>query len=459
MAPAAQLAFDRGRVITLLNLLEPIAAGDTEKRLPISDLHDELDAIAYGINVLIGELGWSIERVLEAQEARASELRAAVAVAERANASKNVFLRNVSHEIRTPIAAMLGFVDLLASADLAPDERADVVARLQANGQAVLALLGDLLDLARLDADKITLTREPVCVFDLVREVLASVEIETRGKGLDIRVTASSGALGSLETDRYRLRQILVNLVSNAVKFTDAGGIVIALNAVPTSTGEHWIVDVTDTGIGITRERHAHLFEPFEQAAPDITPVYGGTGLGLALSRRLAEQLCGTLVLLSSEPGQGSVFRLTLKALPAAAAPVRTIHTPARELDLKGVRILLAEDHPDMQRAVRRLLEQAGASVDSARDGREAVTRVLSDSFDVVLMDLRMPHVDGLQATRTLRDAGCDVPIVALTADPATLRRAEALEAGCDDCLSKPFMLSDLVAAIRAHAERQHASI
>jgi signal transduction histidine kinase/ActR/RegA family two-component response regulator len=451
------LRFDSGRVATLLEVLELMAAGDTAQRLPLSDAHDELDAIAHGINVVVGELEWAKARALEVQEAKAAELRDAVAEAERANASKTIFLRNMSHEIRTPIAAVLGFADLLASADLSHRDRMDLVRRLQANGQAVLSLLSNLLDLARLDADKLVLAPEPVSVFELVREVFASVEIETRAKRLHARIEVGNDALGTIRTDRYRLRQVLVNLVANAVKFTESGGIVVSLRASSTGEGEEWSIDVADSGIGIAPDRHAHLFEPFEQADSSIAATYGGTGLGLALSRRLAEQLGGALSLLKSAPGVGTTFRLTLKPLPAASEWNRTTLAGTAEQtasDLNGLHILLAEDHPDMQLAVRRLLEQAGASVEAARDGREAVAKVLSSTFDIVLMDLRMPQMDGLEAARALRTEGCTVPIVALTADPANLRRAEAFNAGCDACLSKPFTLHDLIGSIRSLNDR-----
>ena len=199
-----------------------MAAGDTQQRLTISDRHDELDALAHGVNVLVGELGWATARAVEAQEERA-------VTAERANVSKNIFLRNMSHEIRTPITAMLGFADLLASDDLSHQNRPELLRRLQANGLAVLSLLDDLLDLAKLDAHKIVLNPEPVSVVELVREVLASLEIDSRAKGLEMRVEATPEALGTIQTDRFRLRQILVNIVANAVKFTEAGSIIIAV--------------------------------------------------------------------------------------------------------------------------------------------------------------------------------------------------------------------------------------
>lgn len=445
MTPARQtLEFSSDRIAEFLNVLEAMAAGDTGKRLMISDRHDELDAIAHGINVLVSELDWATARVIEAQEER-------TASAERASASKSIFLRNMSHEIRTPIAAMLAFTDLLASADLERQDRMDLLRRLQANGLAVMSLLDDVLDLARLDANKIVLMAEPVSVIDLVREVLASLDIEARTKGLELRVDVTNDALGVLVTDRFRLRQILVNLVANAVKFTEAGGVAVSLRATHAIDDGYWTIDISDTGIGITGDQRAHLFEPFEQANASIARAYGGNGLGLALSRKLADQLGGHLVLLDSTPGEGTAFRLTLRPLkaepPRETSPGGRVWEPSTRA-IEGLRVLLAEDHRDLNDALRESLQRAGATVESARDGQEAVTKTMSAAFDVVLMDLRMPNMDGVQATRALRKRGCQLPVIALTADPATLRRAEALDAGCDACLSKPFKIDDLIAAI-----------
>jgi signal transduction histidine kinase len=458
-APGAEVGFARERIAALLEVLEHMAAGDTTLRLPVSELHDELDAIAYCVNVLVGELEWAGKQVHEAQEARAAELRAAVVSAERANATKSTFLRNVSHEIRTPIAALLGFADLLATPDLPEAERADLVRRLQSNGQAVLSLLGDLLDLARVDADRVALSPEAVSVFEVVREVIATHEIETQAKGLDVRLEVTGEALAQIRTDRHRLRQILVNLIGNAVKFTKQGTIVVSVRVERSDEGDRWIVDVSDTGIGISPERHASVFEPFEQGEPSIARTYGGTGLGLALSRKLAERMHGSLELLRSAPNEGSLFRLTLGRLKhqGRSTELASELSNAPAGGIRGMRILLAEDHPDMQLAVRRFLELEGATVELARDGREAVAKARASEADVVLMDLWMPHMDGLQATRVLRGEGYRTPIIAITADPATTHRVQALEAGCDECLSKPFSPMQLLGSIRAQYLRSVA--
>jgi len=443
--PAGRQEFTYARLAEFLDVLEHMAAGDMRRRLKISDRHDELDALAHGVNVLVGELEWATARAVQAHADRA-------AMAERATVSQTAFFRNMSHEVRTPIAAMLGFADLLASDAIDNERRADLLRRLQANGQAVLSLLDDILDLARLDAHKVVLTPEPVSVIELVHEVFASLAVDGEAKGLDMRVDSAPGTFGTIQTDRYRLRQILVNLVANAVKFTGAGRVIVALNATRGQTGEQWTIDVIDTGIGIPADRHPFLFEPFEQVSDSVVRVYGGNGLGLALSRRVAEQLGGTLELLRSKPGEGTVFRLTLRPMPTAqraASLPAPVAADAGAGGLEGLRILVAEDHRDLHFAIRQLLEQSGACVESAYDGHEAMTKAMALPFDVVLMDLRMPRMDGLQATRSLRSQGYGVPIVALTADPATVRRAEAMDAGCDACFSKPFDLEDLMSSVR----------
>jgi signal transduction histidine kinase len=425
----AELELGGDRLAELMRVLELMAAGDTEKRLTISDKHDELDAIAHAINVLVGELGWATARRLE---------------------SRNVFFRDMSHEIRTPLAAMLGCVDLLTSPDAVDGDRPDLLKRLQTNGRAVMALLDDVLDLDRIEAHRVALVPEPVCVVDLVNDVLASMQIDGRAKGLQIGVEAADNARGTVTTDRHRLRQILVNLVANAVKFTDQGSVTVSVRV---SAGEQqWAIEVADTGIGISVDQQTQLFQPFGQANASIVREYGGNGLGLALSRKLAERLGGTLVLVRSAPGEGSTFRLMVAPLgesPHAALPP-VDEAPLRETSgIAGLRILLAEDHRDLHLSIRELLERAGAVVESVHDGREAVITAAATVFDVVLMDLRMPNMDGLTATRVLRHSGGTMPIIALTADPAVLRRVEAMDAGCDACLSKPFKPDDLISAIR----------
>jgi len=446
------VSFPQECIARMLDVLARMAAGATDQRLPISQKHDELDAIAFGINVLVGELQWTGRRMAEAERQATAELQRAKENAERANEAKGIFLRNISHEIRTPIAAMLAMAELLTSSRLTDQDRADLVDRLRANGRALLSLLGNVLDLSRLEAHHLELVPEVVSPLELVREIVQSLEANIRRNGIALSVDVEHDALLSIEIDRARLRQILVNLIDNAIKFTAHGVIQISLRAVPDES-DALAIDVADTGIGIAEGQQAHLFEPFVQADASIGPAYGGTGLGLALSRRLAERLGGTLVLLRSTAGGGATFRLTVRGGHAGVSPAPALtafNEPRADQTLEGLRVLLAEDNEDLQRAMGRLLTLLGASVDSAFDGHEAVSLVQSHSYDIVLMDVWMPRLDGLEATRLLRSRGCRVPIIALTADATTERRGAALDAGCDTYLSKPFESDDLIASIHA---------
>lgn len=445
------LSFARDRVTALLDRLEGMAAGDARAKVPISPLHDELDAIGFGINVLADELRWVSARAAETERRATEELRASKEKAERANESKTVFLRTASHEIRAPIAAILGITDMLAIGGLTDDDQADLVERLRANCRALLSLVGNVLDLSRLEADKLTLTLEPVSPLELIREVVSSLEPEARKRRLDVRVEHEGAAAVVVETDRLRLRQILVNLVANALKFTAQGQVCVSLAAAQREGNTELAIDVSDTGIGIDPDRVPSLFEPFGQVSASFTRNHGGSGLGLALSRRLAEQLGGALTLLHSEPGRGSTFRLALTA-PIVELTPAAISLARRERPngvLHGVRVLLAEDHADLRLAIGRVLQLEGATIDFARDGSEAVSMVRGGGFDVVLMDVNMPVVNGLDATRALRVEGCQLPIVALSADASAESRTESIDAGCSSFLSKPFDADDLVASIR----------
>jgi hypothetical protein len=449
------VVFGRERVSSFLEQLESMAAGCIDTKLSLSSSRDELDAIAHGINALADELRYTSDRAAEVERHAADELLRAKERAEQANEAKSIFLRTASHEIRTPIAAILGIADLLAIGTVSDDDRADLVDRLRANSRALLSLVGNVLDLSRLEADKIELTFEPVSLVDLMHDVVHSLEADARKKRLYLRAHSETESSIIIETDRLRLRQILVNVVANAVKFTSRGGVDVALHEERTGDERRIIIDVTDTGIGLDPSQWEYLFVPFGQADPSIAREHGGSGLGLALSSRLAEQLGGRLELLQSELGKGCTFRLTLNASMAAPAQSAArpkkgslMDDPARRV-LDGVRILLADDNADLQLAIGRSLKIDGATISYASNGREAVQLAQSGTFDVVLMDMLMPSMNGLQAVRTLRADGCRVPIIAISADASPDTRAALIDAGCTAYLCKPFEPSDLTASIR----------
>jgi signal transduction histidine kinase/CheY-like chemotaxis protein len=435
-----QVRFASHRVTALLNTLERLAGGDTETRLEISARHDELDAIAFGINVVADELRFAHRQM-------ADTLRHSKEQAERANESKGVFLRNASHEIRAPIAVITIITELLSLPNLSDEERADLVTKLRANSQAVLALVGNLLDLSRIEAGKLTTTIEPVAPLQLVTEVVESLEPQARKNGLAVRVDVEGTVPLAIASDQQRLRQILVNVIGNALKFTESGGVRITLSTTAAAQGTLLHVDVADTGPGIPPNAQKYLFEPFEQAAI-VPPVHSGTGLGLSIARRLAEQLGGSLALVRSGP-EGSMFRLTIGA--TAAHRTSSDSRVARQglpRGLNGIRILLVDDNEDLQVALQRLLRSFGATVEVANDGRAAIAQASSRRYDVVLMDILMPGVNGLDAIRTLRAKGCDVPIIALTGDATTARRLASLDAGYSALLAKPFEPDHLVSSI-----------
>jgi len=433
--PRPTTVFEPGRVAALLERLERMAAGDESEMIPLTSSRDELDAIAHGINVLADELRWATARASEA---------------------KNVFLRTASHEIRTPIASILGIVDLLDRDRLSDADRADLVARLRANCRGLLALVANVLDLSRIEADKIAFTFEPVSPLELVQDVVQSLEQDARAKGVAVRIQFEMGSSMTISTDRLRLRQILVNVIANAVKFTPppTGEIRISLGIHRVADRERLTIDVADTGIGIPSDQVAGLFEPFGQA-DRVVRTHGGTGLGLALSRRLAEQLGGSLVLVSSEVGRGTTFRITIDAHDAGtadghrASPHDSNRAPTGVPALLGLQILLAEDNADLRMAIGRVLTLEGAALTQAINGREAIEFAERSKVDVIVMDLLMPEVSGLEATRALRAAGSGVPIIAITADATPRARTAAVDAGCNAFLCKPFDSGDLVAAIR----------
>lgn len=455
------VTFDSRRVEALLSTLEEMAGGDKDRKLPVSQGGDQLDAVAHAVNVLADELRWTYARMTEAERRVADEMRRSRDEAERANEAKSVFLRTASHEIRTPIAAILGIADLLALGGVSDDDRADLVERLRANSRSLLSLVGNVLDLSRLDAERLSFTKEPVAPVELLREVFNSFEAETRRKGLDVRIETEMPEATMVETDRLRLRQILVNVIANAVKFTSSGGIRASIRFDATHGESRLTVDVADSGIGIPADQHRFLFVPFGQADASIVRLHGGSGLGLALSRRLAEQFGGSLTLLQTEPGVGSTFRLSLAARVVEPPKNGSMLTTDGALHLRalaGVRVLLADDNADLRLAIGRSLRVDGAMVDYAGNGREAVAMARTGRFDVVLMDVLMPVMNGLDATRTLRAEGNQVAIIALSADAAPEMRTASIVAGCSTYLCKPFDPRELVAAIRFLIRGEHES-
>ncbi len=400
---------------------------------------------------------------IQQREKAEEAARKAREVAEGANQAKSEFLANMSHEIRTPLTAILGFADLMKEPNLSPSDRLNWLSTIQRNGEHLLALINDILDLSKVEAGKITLTADRCKPVALVADVVSMMRIRAQQRGLALLVRYDGLLPETILSDEKRLRQVLVNLVGNAVKFTETGSVIVATTFLPKWRGGEPAVRlaVVDSGIGIAPEDVARLCEPFYQADGSATRKGGGTGLGLAISRRIVELMGGELTI-ESEIGRGSVFAITVPTgslegvqmldQPAeavlAAGPVDATGAPRAAARLDGLRILVAEDGLDNQRLIRVVLTKAGAEVEVAENGRIAMERVEAKPPDIILMDMQMPEMDGYQATRLLREKGVDIPIVALTAHALTEDRELCLSAGCTDYMSKPIDRRQLVETV-----------
>lgn len=391
-----------------------------------------------------------VEDITARKEAE-EELRRAKVAAESANQAKSQFLASVSHEVRTPLTGILGMAELLHGTTLSPEQRG-YLEMLRASAGILLEIISELLDLSRIEAGKLTLSPTPFDPRRLLDETLRMLEPRARGKGLKLRGLTADTVPAHVVGDAVRFRQILVNLLDNALKFTDRGSVAASLDAAALEAGGIELrLTVTDTGIGIAADRQAAIFEPFAQANPSIARCYGGTGLGLAISARLAE-LMGGCLRVESAPGNGSSFHLTARMGIALeeAPPPKAPAPPARSF--QPLRVLLAEDNPINQRLVVSLLERHGHRVVAASDGREALAALDHDSFDVVLLDLQMPEMDGFETTSAIRarerETGHRLPVVAMTASAMPADRDRCLAADMDAYLVKPFEAQDLLRAV-----------
>jgi signal transduction histidine kinase/CheY-like chemotaxis protein len=372
--------------------------------------------------------------------------------AEAANQAKSVLLANMSHEIRTPMTGVVGFANLLAGTTLTPEQR-EYVDGIRSSGEALLTLINDILDFSKIEAGRLELESRPFELRPAVEKAIALFTARVKEKGLRLTVTVDPRVPAVIAGDAGRLRQILVNLLGNAVKFTEVGEVALTVTACDAPGKWHRIsFAVRDTGPGIPPEHQQRIFDSFSQVDASITRKYGGTGLGLAISRSLAEQMGGHLHV-ESTVGHGASFSFSILAETAelprtASAPAPPIHSA----DLPALKVIVADDNAVNRKVAVSLLKLLGYQADSAEDAQDLLEKLQHTAYDVVFMDVQMPEIDGLEATRRIRaefPAGRQPRIVAMTAAAFPEDRARCLDAGMDDYISKPAGLEDLAAVLR----------
>jgi len=434
------------------------------------EAHDELGTLYRSFNKMLDALKRSHDQVSDQANLLTKEVTSRIRAqeesiiakeaAEESDRAKSLFLANMSHEIRTPLTGILGFADLLLAGGDDDDiaNRVDYLTTIKASGLHLLNVINDILDLSKIESGNIEFDSGPCHPHLLVAEVVRVLHLKASDQGLKLTARWENHIPSTIQSDAPRLRQLLINLVGNAIKFTANGSVQIVGRLIECEGRPQLEIDVLDSGIGIDKEKLEKIFQPFVQADNSVTRRFGGTGLGLAISRQIARGLGGNLVA-DSELGFGSRFTVRVDTGDIEGVPlVSRAEAYEAQVDVDELRskpeeippadILLVEDGETNRKLISLLLERAGATVTTAENGQQGVELAMDHEFDLILMDMQMPIMDGYSAARQLRDAGKTLPIIALTAHAMRGDRERCLASGCTDYLTKPVNTEQLFAAV-----------
>lgn len=406
-----------------------VGEGDLSQSVPVLS-EDELGQLSKSINQMIHNLRLQTSERENAQHA---------------SQAKNLFLANMSHEIRTPLNAILGFSELLQDKNISDQEKQRFVAIIKRTGASLTTIINDILDVAKVEAEQVEIEIVPFSLFQLVSDLQAMLRLRCEEKNIQLSFERLGEISEHILSDPIRLRQILANVVGNSIKFTDRGAVEVTYFVRDQQL--HFIVK--DTGNGIPPEQAEQLFRPFSQGDSSVRKKYGGTGLGLVIAKRLSQLLGGDVSLIRSEHKKGSTFGVQIEYQPTEKDKVRPISAVVpkdkEEVSFEGKNILVVEDSLDNQTIAQYFLTKSGAQVDFANNGAEGVQKALNNSYDVILMDIQMPVMDGYTATAELRRHGVKIPIIALTGYAMKEDQDKCIKAGCDEYLSKPYDRAKLI--------------
>ncbi len=434
---------------------------DSGERILINKRGQEVPILKTVVPIAIDGEEVLLETFVDISEQKIAEknLEAAKEDAENANRTKSHFLASMSHELRTPLTGILGFTDLLLNSEVDDSKRREYLGTVRSSGKHLLRLINDILDLSKIEEGKLGIDRSACSPHQILNEVVSIMRAQALAKGVELQCHWNGLVPATIETDASRFHQILFNLVGNAVKFTSSGAVKIVAHLDNTPKYPKLIVDIIDSGVGIPQDKLDSIFQPFVQADDTVTKKFGGTGLGLAISVRLAEAL-GGVISVTSEIDKGSKFTVSvgagdlsgvemLSSPPAEGIQAGQETTlPGKLTGIQNASILLVEDGEINRVLISTVLQEAGFKIEQAENGKIGVEKATTKQFDLILMDMRMPVLDGYSAASQLRSLGYDMPIVALTAHAMKGEKEKCLASGCTHYLSKPIDIQKLLVTV-----------